>query len=622
MRAQRLRAALLLLLAVAARAAVRATSPHKALLGADRSPLLSQGVDDAFSEELLLRPLADGHVLAHFHFRSASRGGSPAAHGRGFPRAVAQLLWASNASDFAVSLSRGAWDAEAWGAAPLAAPQGAALTARWQSEAEAESAWRPLAHGLGGALCASLGALADAAAGGTPGASLLRPGGGAARHAALGREPVCTENLTPWLKGLPCGDAAGLAALLARRGAVAGARHVSMTLSARRTAQDAAVATHTLTLVLRPDAARPGALAAALGGARLQGACAAADTSLLHIALPAALPAAPQPAGAHRRSGMGGEAVWSYDLRSLREGESLEPSISESESRDGGARLPLGVPRWAAPAGWRVSAHLTGRGDAHGGLVLEAYQTGEGLIPPGGNSEGNATLRLLQLLPPACRVWWHTLALRLDGAPADLAAALAEAPRVAPHGTGARRTHAALLDIALALPPGTRSARLAMRFSTAFLRLDELPPDGQRGVDIPPARAAITVRSPAHSPASTNLDACDAEATPLLCAVLSGTPCDVAKMTVGDGGISVFVGYSGGLLLTLPSPDASMPFNVICFVCTALALLHTGVLGAATRRPRHEKRAADADDVIAAAIKAAGPPKGLRARLRAKLGRS
>ena len=574
---------------------------------------MPQGVDDAFSEELLLRPLPDGHVLAHFHFRSASRGGSPAAHGRGFPRAVAQLLWASNASDFAVSLARGAWDAEAWGAPPLASPQGAALTARWQSEAQAGSAWRPLAHGLGGALCASLGALADAAAGGSPGASLLRPGGGAARHAALGREPVCTENLTPWLKGLPCGDAAGLAALLARRGAVAGARHVSMTLSARRTAQDAAVATHTLTLVLRPDAARPGALAAALGGARLQGACAAADTSLLHIALPAALPAAPQPAGAHRRSGIGGEAVWSYDLRSFREGETLEPSISESES-DGGERLPLGVPRWSSPAGWRVSAHLTGRGDAHGGLVLEAYRTG--LVPPGGNGGGNATLRLLQLLPPACRVWWHTLALRLDGAPADLAAALAEPPRVAPHGTGARRTHAALLDIALALPPGTRSARLAMRFSTAFLRLDELPPDGQRGVDIPPARAAITV----HSPASTKLDACDAEATPLLCAVLAGTPSDVALID-GDG-TNVFVGYSGGLLLTLPSPDASMPFNVICFVCTALALLHTGVLGAATRRPKHEKRTADADDVIAAAVKAAGPPKGLRARLRAKLGRS
>ncbi len=35
--------------------------------------------------------------------------------------------------------------------------------------------------------------------------------------AVLPREAVCTENLTPWLKLLPCRDAAGLASLLANR---------------------------------------------------------------------------------------------------------------------------------------------------------------------------------------------------------------------------------------------------------------------------------------------------------------------------------------------------------------------------------------------------------------------
>lgn len=34
--------------------------------------------------------------------------------------------------------------------------------------------------------------------------------------AALPKEPLCTENLTPWLKLMPCGDAAGLASLLHR----------------------------------------------------------------------------------------------------------------------------------------------------------------------------------------------------------------------------------------------------------------------------------------------------------------------------------------------------------------------------------------------------------------------
>eukprot|EP00967_Tisochrysis_lutea_P101446 scaffold152237_cov14-Tisochrysis_lutea.AAC.1 len=37
------------------------------------------------------------------------------------------------------------------------------------------------------------------------------------QYAALPRESICTENLTPWLKLLPCRDAAGLATLLLDR---------------------------------------------------------------------------------------------------------------------------------------------------------------------------------------------------------------------------------------------------------------------------------------------------------------------------------------------------------------------------------------------------------------------
>ncbi len=37
---------------------------------------------------------------------------------------------------------------------------------------------------------------------------------GAWLHGSLPREAVCTENLTPWLRLLPCRDVAGLGALL------------------------------------------------------------------------------------------------------------------------------------------------------------------------------------------------------------------------------------------------------------------------------------------------------------------------------------------------------------------------------------------------------------------------
>jgi hypothetical protein len=69
--------------------------------------------------------------------------------------------------------------------------------------------------------------------------------GGASQHvlyAALPQEASCTENLTPWLKLLPCRDAAGLGRLLSRRGVVfaAGARGRPRRPGRRRTAVVAA----------------------------------------------------------------------------------------------------------------------------------------------------------------------------------------------------------------------------------------------------------------------------------------------------------------------------------------------------------------------------------------------
>lgn len=48
---------------------------------------------------------------------------------------------------------------------------------------------------------------------------------GHTRYGALPREAVCTENLTPWLKLLPCRDKAGLASLLERRRVYGGSYH-------------------------------------------------------------------------------------------------------------------------------------------------------------------------------------------------------------------------------------------------------------------------------------------------------------------------------------------------------------------------------------------------------------
>lgn len=64
---------------------------------------------------------------------------------------------------------------------------------------------------------------------------LLLPAPGRWLHASLPQEPVCSENLAPWLKLLPCRDAAGLPALL-HRPSIYSASYHSMGIAMRRLA--------------------------------------------------------------------------------------------------------------------------------------------------------------------------------------------------------------------------------------------------------------------------------------------------------------------------------------------------------------------------------------------------
>lgn len=84
--------------------------------------------------------------------------------------------------------------------------------------------WKRLVHDLSGIFCASLNLL-DTTVTASPIWSLqhnVNNGGGGgsnsssskARYAVLPKESQCTENLTPWIKMLPCRNKAGLAALL------------------------------------------------------------------------------------------------------------------------------------------------------------------------------------------------------------------------------------------------------------------------------------------------------------------------------------------------------------------------------------------------------------------------
>jgi phosphatidylinositol glycan class T len=164
-----------------------------------------------------------------------------------------------------LSFTQGRWDYQRWGALdPItsanAKPIGVELWAVFDvPKDKVDATWRNLTHALSGLFCASINFLESPAIVATPGCGfrpdldttddssaspcilnmesksgqelhsrqhaaqgrlqdiiVQRGVSGYLRYGALPREAVCTENLTPWLKLLPCRDKAGLTTLLER----------------------------------------------------------------------------------------------------------------------------------------------------------------------------------------------------------------------------------------------------------------------------------------------------------------------------------------------------------------------------------------------------------------------
>ena len=217
---------------------------------------------ETFQEEALVRPLPDGRIAFVAHFRQETS--LVARHHETFPKAIAPIARATGVADAELSFTQGRWMYRRWGRPPVGAkPIGAELWAALAAESDevADEGWANLTAMFGGQFCASLSALRDEQVVVEP-ALVFRPWDGSARvdrdgissdnrrrHGSLPAEAVCTENLTPWLKLLPCRDRAGIAALLGSRSSVFGAEYVSFTARVR-VRGDALELTQSATLVV------------------------------------------------------------------------------------------------------------------------------------------------------------------------------------------------------------------------------------------------------------------------------------------------------------------------------------------------------------------------------------
>ncbi|KAJ3291040.1 Subunit of the glycosylphosphatidylinositol transamidase complex-like protein [Borealophlyctis nickersoniae] len=108
------------------------------------------------------------------------------------------------------------------------------------------------------------------------------------------------------------------------------------------------------------------------------------------------------------------------------------------------------------------------------------------------------------------------------------------------------RVRPSVLEMALVLPPDSVTS-LSIDFDKAFIKYTEHPPDANRGFDV--GSAVITL------------------------------PLDPSVPTGRQERM-----YTEALLISLPTPDFSMPYNVITLTCTLMALFFGSMFNLLTRK--------------------------------------
>jgi len=178
---------------------------------------------DTFSEELTMKNLSETEILTVFNFTQTmdlKNNNEITSYYQLFPRAIGQIVDKYHVKEFHITFTRGSWNDYQWGLNSLPAPAGVEFYAYFDANYNTNENWAGLANALSGVFCASVNYI-DRSKSGIPNYS-FKPNGSynfneekiELRYGSLQHEGVCTENLTPWIKLLPCQSKMGIAGLL------------------------------------------------------------------------------------------------------------------------------------------------------------------------------------------------------------------------------------------------------------------------------------------------------------------------------------------------------------------------------------------------------------------------
>lgn len=516
--------------------------------------------EQSYSEHLYLKPLPNNHLHADFNFTATTPlAAYDAQHFRYFPRSLAQILQHTHTAELHLRFGLGRWDEEQWGSRPQhGRREGGTGVELWAwvegNQDEADARWADLVNSLSGLFCASLN-FVDSTKTIRPVMSFepegIHPGGNTdlhLLHGMLPHEVVCTENLTPFLKMLPCKGKAGISSLLDGHKLFDASwqsmavdvrpicpttgsssdecllevqQTVSMALSIPRSMRDrhnpiprpppieeiecdrSKVWNGRDTCYPKPFDDDLDWTLSQVFGRPIQGACPLGSDGDWDVSLDVPT---------DRTVDVLGNASSSTNPKGRRQFK-LEPGNSFDLALPRQGRTSSSTPAYPPLF---ASRQMTGYGQERGGM--HATLRNPHPYPQ--------TIVFLENLPWFLKPYMHTLAIQ--------------------HGTIDKMYYSPALDRErgthlelLITIPALSTAELNYDFEKAILRYTEYPPDANRGFDVAPAVIRVL-----HSNAS-----------------------DIANKPGEDEYLR-----TTSLLLPLPTPDFSMPYNVIILSSTVIAL--------------------------------------------------
>lgn len=200
-----------------------------------------------------------------------------------------------------------------------------------------------------------------------------------------------------------------------------------------------------------------------------------------------------------------------------------------------------------SPPALHANQYITGYGQERGGIVTKIYN----------NHWSTLDVVVLQNIPWYVPIYLHTLKVEVGGVKVE--------PVRIRYIPGRQRERPYHLEILLRLPQRSVTA-VSIDFDYVFLKWQEYPPDANHGFYI--GSAVVS----ANLPLARNFTGLPQDGTMI-----------VDSFNASRSGYLVQV-RTENMVITLPTPDFSMPYNVICLACTVVALAFGPLHNITTKR--------------------------------------